>query len=90
MVAFFVGLVGKSFHVGVDIFQPLLKGPFRTSVGEDHFSLIDDDLFNPVTEGLLIGFLRGSRFGFALCDERSRGSASRRGCGSPAAPATVP
>jgi hypothetical protein len=50
---FLVGLVAKLLDVGVNIFQPLFKGLLRTTVSENYFPLIDDDLINPVTEGLL-------------------------------------
>ena len=69
---FLVGLVGKPLYSGVDVFQSLLKRPFRTLVGENHFSLIDDNLIDPVTEGLLTGFLFRRLFGFALLNQRGQ------------------
>src|SRR6516165_5768396 len=73
---FFLWLVGKPLHVDVDIFQSFFKGSLRAAIREEYFPLIEGDLIYPVTERLLIGFLRRfllrSLFGFAFRNQRSQ------------------
>src|SRR5262245_12269259 len=71
---FFLWLVSKRLHVGVNVLQLFFKGPFRTAIREENFSLIDSNFIYPVTEGFLVGFLLllWSLFAFALHDQRSQ------------------
>src|SRR5262249_1051341 len=64
---FFLWLVSKRLHVGVNVLQLFFKGMFRPTIRKEHFPLIENDFIYPVTEWFLVGFLLllWSLFGFA-------------------------